>query len=86
MSNSTPTSLRVVQGVAAHEGVDPMNLEPPLHEVIDTDALDALYRKADASSVRIEFTYRENHVRIDESGHVDVTDATTDCGSSTAVE
>ena len=86
MSQSVPISIRVVQGVAAHEDVDPVDLEPPLHEVIDTDALDALFRSPDGSSATVEFTYCGQHVRVDDSGRVDVTAASRDPGSSTAAE
>ncbi|WP_226480219.1 HalOD1 output domain-containing protein [Natrinema amylolyticum] len=86
MSKTVPTSIRVVQGVAAYEDVEPIDLEPPLHEVVDTDALDALFRSTHDSSVAVEFTYRGTHVRIDDSGEIEVTAATEDPGSSTAVE
>lgn len=34
--------MRVVEVVAAEKGVDPTDL-PPLHDVVDADALDALF-------------------------------------------
>ncbi|MFB1065404.1 HalOD1 output domain-containing protein [Natrinema sp. H-ect4] len=86
MSATIPTSMRVVQGVAAHEGTDPMDLEPPLHAVIDTDALDALFRPAEdpnAVASSVEFTYRGKHVSVDSAGRVDVTENDTDRTEST---
>ncbi|QCS41689.1 HalOD1 output domain-containing protein [Natrinema versiforme] len=86
MTSSVPTSLRVVEGVAAHEGVDPVELEPPLHEVIDTDALDALFQSTGDSSATIEFTYRGKRVCVDDSGQVQVTEASSNAGGSTVAE
>ncbi|MFC6766471.1 HalOD1 output domain-containing protein [Natrinema soli] len=86
MLATIPTSIRVVQGVAAHEGTDPMDLEPPLHAVIDTDALDALFRPAEdasAATASIEFAYRDKHVTVDSAGRVDVTADDADHGGST---
>ncbi|SER78936.1 HalOD1 output domain-containing protein [Natrinema salaciae] len=86
MSNSVPISIEVVRGVAAHEGVDPLDLEPPLHEVVDTDALEALVRSTRDSGVTVEFTYCGARVRIDESGAVEVTPPSSDSEGSAAVE
>ena len=38
-------TTRVVEAVAAEEGVDPLDL-PPLSDVVDTDALDRLFDPA----------------------------------------
>lgn len=76
MTSTVPISVRVVQGVAAHEGTDPTALEPPLHSVIDTDALDALFRPVDDGdepAATITFSYRGKEVRVDSTGRVDVT-------------
>lgn len=86
MSNTVPTSTRVVQGVAAHDGVDPTDLEPALHEVIDTDALDALFRSPDDASTTVEFAYRGAEVCVDDSGRAEVTRTTGDLDSSTVAE
>lgn len=86
MSTETPTSIKVVRGVAAHEGIDPTDLEPPLHAVIDTDALDALFRPVDGAgepAAAIEFTYRGKLIRVDSGGHVDVTEFDSDRNGST---
>lgn len=71
-------SLHVVQQVAASKGVDPADLDPPLHEVLDPDALDTLVQSAahtaSGDETTIEFVYRDRRVRIDSAGTVDVTD------------
>jgi hypothetical protein len=88
MSNTVPASIRVVREVAAREGVDPTDLEPPLHEVVDPDALDALFRPRDDASehaTTVEFTYRGHRVRVHGPGTVDV-NAPADRHGSTAVE
>lgn len=86
MSNTTPTSIRIVEGVAAHENVDPMDLEPPLHDVVDTDALDALFRTGDDSTATVEFTYCGTRVRVDDAGTIDISPTSPDSGGSAAIE
>ena len=43
-------SLKVVEKVADREGVDPLALHPPLHTVIDTEALDSLFQSTPSTS------------------------------------
>lgn len=89
MSATIPPSMRIVQGIAAHEGTDPMDLEPPLHAVIDTDALDALFRPAEdpsAATTSVEFTYRGKRVAVDNAGGVDVTETDADRSGSTGAD
>ena len=78
MGQGASASVRVVQRVAEYEGVEPTALTPPLYTVIDTDALDSLYRRAEqaasTSDVRIEFSYREHVVCIDRDGEIHVTE------------
>lgn len=42
--NEGPLSQRVVMAVADAEGVEPWDLEPPLYEVVDADALDVIFQ------------------------------------------
>lgn len=75
MQRGKSTSLSVVEEVAAHKGVDPIELRPPLQKAIDTDALDALFRSTtDDAAVDIEFTYCDCRVRVDGEGAVSVTE------------
>lgn len=87
MSKTMPTSMRVVHAVAAQENVDPAELQPPLHAVVDADALDELFPLggADSSSLArsVEFTYRGNQVCIDDRGNVDVLAQSAESGVST---
>ena len=70
-------SLRVVQQVAASKGIEPADLDPPLHEILDPDALDTLIRsmarQPNPADGAVEFVYRDCRVRVDSAGGVDVT-------------
>lgn len=67
-----PASARVVQLVAEREAVDVARLDPPLNDVVDPDALDALF--AD-STVRgaVRFEYCGYTVHVDSDGTVELT-------------
>ncbi|WP_255151268.1 HalOD1 output domain-containing protein [Halorarius halobius] len=52
----------VIDAVAAHEGVDETDLDPPLDDAIDADALSALYDDHSAPTVR--FSYRDHTVVV----------------------
>ncbi|MFC7019127.1 MULTISPECIES: HalOD1 output domain-containing protein [Haloarcula] len=73
---SVPASVRIVETIAELEGVDPLDLEPGLDTVIDTDALDYLVRH-EGGSFTLEFTYGTHHVLVTEDAiHVDGTVST----------
>ena len=59
--SQAPLSAVVVQAVADAEGVDPIELQRPLYEAIDPDALDALFGGSDPDATtlpgRVEFAY-----------------------------
>lgn len=71
---SSKPSHSIVTQIADVEGVDPTDLEPPLHAVVDPDALEQLIDSSEPS-LSITFTYRDYRVRVDGSGAVDVTTA-----------
>lgn len=77
MSEGAPVTLRIAEKVAEREGVDPTDLSPPLYDVVDTEALEALFRSTDGAEsgdrVRVEFPYGGYDVRVDGSGAVRVT-------------
>lgn len=62
-------SEAVVKAVAREEGVDAENLEP-LYEVIDGDALDALFRGGQG---QVTFRYAGYEVTVDQLGTVSLT-------------
>lgn len=73
----TPSNLvtmAVVETVAAYRDVDPSSLEPPLHDVIDTDALETLFgptRRGSRSAI-VTFEYDDMEITVDAHGTVDV--------------
>lgn len=63
-------STDVITTIADHEGVDPMDLEPPLYEVVDLDALEMLFdRDADVDG-RFVFSYNGYDVTVTSDGDV----------------
>ena len=59
---------RVLAAVAAAEETDPLSLRPPLGEVVDGDALNALVAGGpdrSAAGVTVQFTYRGHDVTVD---------------------
>ena len=77
MGTGVPPSHKILTQVASSEGVSPTDLEPPLHDVIDPEALDRLVESSGRASggrvVTIELPYREYTVRVDSTGAVDLT-------------
>ncbi|ARS91854.1 hypothetical protein B1756_13685 [Natrarchaeobaculum aegyptiacum] len=83
MTRSSPTdpdappksvTATVVEAVATHKNVDPVALEPPLHDVIDTDALETLFAptRRGPRSGSVTFVYDDLQVTVDADGTVDV--------------
>lgn len=54
MSSDEPASMKIVRSVAARRGVDPTDITPPLHDTVDTDALDRLA----VDGVQVSFSYQ----------------------------
>ncbi|WP_254532376.1 HalOD1 output domain-containing protein [Natrinema gelatinilyticum] len=75
MRTTQSLSLKVVEKIAKQEGVQPEELRPPIHYVIDTDALDSLYQSGDAERTpsQVEFEYNGYTVTVDRTGEVAVT-------------
>ncbi|MFC7204280.1 HalOD1 output domain-containing protein [Haloferax namakaokahaiae] len=60
---------RILETVADKEGVSVMDLEQPLYEVIDPEALAVLsHPKYASSNVRISFTYYGYEIDVDRTG------------------
>ena len=75
VADRTPLSMEVIDAIAAQADVDPVDLDTPLYEVIDLDALDALTTGApESATVEITFQYEgydvhvtgDREIRIDE--------------------
>jgi len=63
-------SIDVVEAIADATETDPLTMEPPLYEVVDTDALDTLYERGAGATV--EFRYDGHDVVVDGDGTVTV--------------
>lgn len=70
--NDRTLSETVVHAVAEAEGADPKDLGP-LHDVVNTDALDALFRGRTGGTVMFE--YHDYRVQATSSGEVTLGDS-----------
>lgn len=72
------TTQAVLEAVAGREGTDPTELEPSLHDVVDPDALNALFESTASGRPRsngfVEFTYCGYEVTVRADGRVLVSD------------
>ena len=63
--------VKIITEIADREGVDPLELQPPLFEVIDPSALESLFRptarKAGTCPESVTFRYREYSVLVEYS-------------------
>jgi len=75
----------VVEEVAAREDVDPVELDVPLYEAVDPDALDGAVRSASdrGSDLRIEFVYHGYDVVVESTGVVHVAEESDSAASPT---
>lgn len=64
----------VTRAVASMEEDDPESLQPPLHDVVDPDALDRIFQSLDGDTRRqtgrVEFPLREYEVTVWSDGTV----------------
>jgi hypothetical protein len=78
LPDDEPLSVAVINELAAREGVDPTQLDPPLYEVVDPDSLDSLFRlgtNTDGQSVgTVSFRYGSYDVEVASDGTVSVRD------------
>lgn len=68
------TSMRVIDAIAAEAGVDPLDLEIPLFEAINPEALDRLFRND--VDCTVTFDYADYGVTVSSDGTVTVDGAT----------
>lgn len=72
-------SVQVVEKIAETEGTDPIDLNPPLHSVIDAEALQHLFDSMPNESKpgRVSFEYNGYTVEVvaDETVQVEIQDA-----------
>ncbi|WP_245778694.1 HalOD1 output domain-containing protein [Halomicrobium zhouii] len=66
---------RVLAAVAAAEETDLLSLQPPLGDVVDADALNALVSGSQdraGADVTVQFTYRGHDVTVGPDGDVEL--------------
>ncbi|NKE36570.1 hypothetical protein GWG54_12215 [Natronococcus sp. JC468] len=79
--------VQIVRQIAAHEGIDAADLEPPLQAVVDVDALERLVHPCPQTRTdftgSVSFVYADYQVTVDHTGAVSVSptqDAVSDAG------
>ena len=77
MARDNDLVLEITEAVAEREGVDIIELESPLHDAIDTEALETLFAapQVDAS---VTFTYCGYTVEVDGDSEIRVSEPTPD--------
>lgn len=76
VTSSRQVSTQIIEAVADCEGVDPLDLQPPLYEVVDPEALEALFGSTVAGTERrgrIEFTYAGYRITVAVAGERTIT-------------
>lgn len=77
--SETPPTTTVIEAIAEHEGLDPLDLEQPLYEVVDPDALDSMIGDGEAghglSDITVQFSYNGCTVHASSDGSVEVRSA-----------
>lgn len=68
-THDQPTSERVVRAVAKREAVDATELDPPLFEAVQPDALDSLFDGRDTDG-RVEFQWLGYRIVVFSSGSI----------------
>lgn len=66
-------SGRVLEEVAAQEGTSPVDLDQPLYDVVDPDALNALFAGSTPPAT-VRFTYLDYEIVVHGDGRIDVVD------------
>ncbi|MCU4753712.1 hypothetical protein OB919_17275 [Halobacteria archaeon AArc-curdl1] len=67
-------SMRVIDAIAAELDIDPLELDTPLFEVINPEALDRLFR--DDVDCTVSFAYDDYEVTVSNDGTVTVDGST----------
>lgn len=71
-------SQRIVEALADYRGVDPVELSVPLYEVVDLEAVDALFDPESGrdGGVSVRFEYCGAVVDIDVEGRISISPGT----------
>jgi len=71
VSRESSICQSVVKSIAEAEGTDPIELTPPLYDVIDSDALESLFANNQAVG-KVVFNYNSYEVSVFSDGYVSV--------------
>jgi hypothetical protein len=73
-TSARSVSARVIEAIAEHERLDPLDVDPPLAEVIDTDALDAIIGGAapGLADITVQFSHNGCRVHVSSDGTIEV--------------
>lgn len=71
VSSGSSISQTIVESIAEAEGTDPIELTPPLNDVIDPDSLESLFDNKQALG-KIVFNYNSYQVSVFTDGYVSV--------------
>lgn len=72
MHDGGSVGVEVAERIANCEGVDPTDLEPPLNESVDLEALDTLLQSTRPDAT-VRFNYRQYEVEVSNTGQTRVT-------------
>lgn len=86
--NGDSVVIEIVEQISDQQGVDPIDLDPLLYDVIEVDALEALttetpYRQPEPD-LRVEFTYHGHTVTVDRTGRVVIGDTDMEANTDEA--
>lgn len=76
VKDAPPVTHTIAETVADAEGVDTVELTPPLHDAVDTDALQDLFATTsgtDQSDIHVTFTYHGRKISVN-NNYVSVED------------
>ncbi|MFC4543220.1 HalOD1 output domain-containing protein [Halosolutus amylolyticus] len=66
------TSMRIIEAVSTAQRVSPDELELPLYDVVDPEALDRLFDADPATDLRVSFEYADHTVQVRSGGRVSI--------------
>lgn len=69
--NESCITQAVVEAIAEAEGIDPLELAPPLYDVVDPDALENLFTNSQALG-KLIFNYKDYEVSVFSDGFISV--------------
>lgn len=79
-TSSNSMAMEVITKVADHEGIDPMDLDRRLQDVVDVDALESLFPARSISDDDdvgyLVFAYHGHEITVTRDGEVSVTNRT----------